>query len=300
MNIKPLLLSLLAAMCWGINVPLTKLILDKSAVAPTMMTALFCFGAIIGLLIFKLLFWNKYTDKKQEPLFERSNLIWLAATLVIGGVLAPLLLNLNIKNTAGSTASFFMNAESAATALVAYLFFGKKLGKLLWFAVAAITLADIVLVYNGGQAYRLTFAAVCVLGAFVLWGFDNNFVEKIAKKDPISILFAKNTIGGAVLFVTSFIFLHNKIPDISTAAAICLTGAVSYGFGIALLYLSIRLIGAARSAAVFGTAPFVGTFLSVIIFGEKVNFSFFAALLLMLAGFFLLMTEAYKKQREGI
>lgn len=68
-------------------------------------------------------------------------------------------------------------------------------------------------------------------------------------------------------------------------------GAVSYGLSIQLFILAMRGLGAARTSMLFGVAPFVGTFLSLIVFREMPQNLFWVAVLVMLAGAWLMVTE---------
>ncbi|WP_242393962.1 DMT family transporter [Anaeromyxobacter oryzisoli] len=52
-------------------------------------------------------------------------------------------------------------------------------------------------------------------------------------------------------------------------SAALLTGALGYGASLVLFLLAVRAIGAARQAAYFATAPFIGALLAVPLLGER-------------------------------
>jgi drug/metabolite transporter (DMT)-like permease len=48
-------------------------------------------------------------------------------------------------------------------------------------------------------------------------------------------------------------------------------GVVGYGLSLALFIGSMRRLGVARSAALFGTYPFVGVLASALVLGERLS-----------------------------
>jgi len=72
-----------------------------------------------------------------------------------------------------------------------------------------------------------------------------------------------------------------------------LLGSLSYGISIALFILAIRDLGAARTSALFGTAPFVGALLSFLLFQQAPNTLFVIALPIMIGGAVLVLGEEH-------
>ena len=58
------------------------------------------------------------------------------------------------------------------------------------------------------------------------------------------------------------------MPPVGTLAGGLLLGLVSYGASVVLAVYAMRLIGVAREAAFFATAPFIGALVSVAVLGE--------------------------------
>ena len=67
-------------------------------------------------------------------------------------------------------------------------------------------------------------------------------------------------------------------------ACVLLLGFVAYGLSIYYYVYAQRLLGAARTSAYYAVAPFIGAFLSLIIFREVPGVLFLAALALMVVG----------------
>jgi hypothetical protein len=82
-------------------------------------------------------------------------------------------------------------------------------------------------------------------------------------------------------------------PASATLAAALTLGFLSYGVSLVLFILALRHLGAARTAAHFSTAPFIGAAIAVLGLGEPITASFITALLLMLAATWLVLTERH-------
>lgn len=61
-------------------------------------------------------------------------------------------------------------------------------------------------------------------------------------------------------------------------------GFVAYGLSIFFYVYAQRILGAARTSAYYAIAPFIGTFLSLLIFREMPPYTYFIALGLMAVG----------------
>ncbi|MGH6629082.1 MAG: EamA/RhaT family transporter, partial [Burkholderiales bacterium] len=72
-----------------------------------------------------------------------------------------------------------------------------------------------------------------------------------------------------------------------------IVGFLGYGVSLVLFILALRHLGAARTAAHFSTAPFIGAAIAIVALGEPFTASFAAALTLMLAATWLVLTERH-------
>lgn len=73
-----------------------------------------------------------------------------------------------------------------------------------------------------------------------------------------------------------------------------LLGFLAYGLSITFYILAQRDLGAARTSAFYSAAPFIGVALSWLILREPVSLSFFIALIVMLFGAYLAVTENHE------
>jgi drug/metabolite transporter (DMT)-like permease len=230
-------------------------------------------------------------SRLESPL-RRSDLPWLAGALLAGGVAGPVLLLAGLSLTPAATASLLLNFEAVATTLLAALLFGEAVGRRVWVAVGLITLGSILLSLNLTGQWGFTLGALAVLGACLLWGLDNNLTRNVSAKDPLAIVTFKGLGAGAFSFGLSLLF-GQALPAPGVAGQALLLGAASYGLSIALFVLALRCLGAARSGALFGAAPFLGAGLSFLIFRERLGWTFYLALPLMAAGLLALLGEQH-------
>jgi drug/metabolite transporter (DMT)-like permease len=179
-----------------------------------------------------------------------------------------------------------------ATSAIAVLVFREAIGRRVWAAVALITLATALLAVNLSGGFGVSAGALGVIGACIFWGIDNNLTCNISSKDPIAIGMIKGLGAGAFSLAVALL-LGRHLPGLTViAAALCL-GAFSYGFSIAMFILAARGLGAARTSAWFGTAPFAGALLSLLVFREFPGVQFLVSLPIMIGGMLLLFGEQH-------
>jgi len=284
---SPALLALLAAILFGASAPLSKLLL--ASVQPITLAALLYLGSGVGVLLLRTLTnWRK-TGPVEAPL-RKKDLPWLAGAVIAGGIAAPILLLLGLDRTPAATASLLLNFEGVATAIIALLIFKEAIGRRVVLAVALVTLASILLTWTAGEQFGISLGALAVIGATVLWGFDNNFTRNISGCDPLLIVMIKGLTAGSFNLALSA-SLGESFPGLLAAFLAMLLGSLSYGASIYLFILALRGLGAARTSTLFGTAPFAGAILAIILLREKPEGLFFPALVVMLIGAWLLLSE---------
>src|SRR4051812_49512863 len=99
-------LTLASAVLFGASTPFAKLLLG--AVDPWLMAGLLYIGAGLGLAIIHLSRGVLRLPAIEAPL-RRPDVPWLAAVILFGGVLGPLLLMLGLARTDAAAASLLLN-----------------------------------------------------------------------------------------------------------------------------------------------------------------------------------------------
>jgi drug/metabolite transporter (DMT)-like permease len=288
-NLGFILQALLAALFFGASAPIAKLLLGN--VPPVLMAAFLYLGSGTGISLIKL--YQRFSKHQKEAGIKRSDVGWLAGAILSGGILAPIILMVSLKNTPASTASLLLNFEGVGTTLIALFFFRESISRRALAAILAITLASIFLSTDFKNGFGFSLGALGILLACLLWGVDNNFTRNISAKDPLTIVAWKGLVAGSFSLLLG-LGLGQRLPALTAILSILLLGFISYGLSTMLFIYSMRGLGAARTSALYGTAPLAGVLLSIVIFGEFPSFLFIIAAILMIGGALLLINEQHE------
>ena len=289
-QIKPIIQALLAAALFGASAPLSKLLLGGTD--PITLAGFLYLGSGFGAGLMMLLERISPKGPVSEAKITRTDLPWLLGAIIAGGIAAPIILLVGLQTTPATTASLLLNFETAATAILAVLFFKESMGKRITWAIILITFASILLSWIGG-AWGFSLGALAILGACIFWGLDNNFTRNVSAKDPLFIVFTKGVLAGLFSLILAFL-LGRPLPEFRGILFAMLLGFISYGLSIRLCILSMRSLGAIRTYALFGTAPFAGAILSFFLLKDAPNTSFWFAVPIMLAGALLMVSEKHE------
>ena len=282
--------ALLAAALFGASAPLSKLLLGE--MQPIPLAALLYLGSGAGMLAYRLFQHRSAQGSALEAGVSRTDMPWLAGAVLAGGVAGPIVLLFSLRVTPAATASLLLNFEGVATTLIAALAFKEAIGRRVWGAIGCVTLASILLSWQTGSEWgmRISVGAVGIVCACVLWGVDNNFTRNVSSKDPTAIVTIKGLAAGSFSLLLTAL-LGQPLPGAGAVLGGLLLGTVSYGLSIMLFVHAMRGLGAARTSALFGAAPFVGAVLSFVLFRESLGLVALIALPLMIVGTALLIGE---------
>ncbi len=287
-NLGFILQALLAALFFGASAPISKLLLGD--VPPILMAAFLYLGSGSGISLIKL--YQRFSRNQKEAGIKRPDVGWLAGAIISGGILAPIILMISLKNTPASTASLLLNFEGVGTTLIALFFFHESISRRALAAILAITLASVFLSTDFSSGFGFSLSALGVISACVLWGVDNNFTRNISAKDPLTIVAWKGLVAGSFSLLLG-LGLGQRPPALTAILSILLLGFISYGLSTMLFIYSMRGLGAARTSALYGTAPLAGVLLSILIFKDPITLFFGIAAVLMVAGALLLANEEH-------
>jgi len=292
MDRRPVLAVIAAATLYGVGLPLTKALLKD--ISPVAMAGLLYCGAFVGLGLYHALMRlarNKTNDASSS--LSRKDLPWLAGSVVIGGFLAPILLMVGLDLASGFSASLLSNLEGVATAIIAVLVFHEATGKRLWLALGCMTVGAVILSWNGGAGQFEPAGPVLIVLSMACWGFDNNFTRQIATRDPLQIALVKSLVAGTVPIMIVLFLGWNIRLDITLVYAL-VVGAFGYGASLVLFIIALKGIGASRTGALFGLAPFVGAIVSVLFLQEWLGWVMLPAAGLMALGAWLIVAETHR------
>lgn len=285
--------AIAAAALYAINIPLSKLLLIK--VDTTMMAAFLYLGAGIGMLIFSAA--GKLTGKqKKRELLTRKELPYTVAMVVLD-IIAPVLLMAGISSTNSANVSLLNNFEIVATSIIALIIFKEMISKRLWLAIGLVTLASIILSFEGNGAFVFNEGSLLVLGACTCWGFENNCTKMLSHKNSEEIVIIKGCFSGLGSFIVALL-LGEGIPAVKYILAVMLLGFVAYGLSINFYIMAQKELGAAKTSAFYSIAPFLGVGFSMLLLGEKPELQFYIALAIMAVSTVMMARDTVNQEKR--
>lgn len=276
---KAIFFAVLAAALYALNSPLSKLLLRD--VSPMMMAAFLYLGAGMGLFAVGL-FRRLDPDAREELPLTREELPYTLGMIVLD-IAAPIFLMLGLSQTTAENASLLNNFEIVATSLIAFLVFHEHISGRLAAGISFVTLASLILSFEDMKSFSFSVGSLYVLAACVCWGFENNCTRMLSDKSPIQIVVIKGFCSGLGSLVIA-LAVGERFPGVVYILAAMLVGFVAYGLSICFYIYAQRDLGAARTSAYYSVAPFVGVFLSLLIFREWPEANFWVALVIMAGG----------------
>jgi len=287
--------GLLAALSFGIGAPLAKLLGARTA--PLMLAALLYGGAALALGLCGGAL-RRPGAAREAPLVK-GDLPALLVITVLGGMLGPFLMLLGLARVSATAGALLLNFEGPLTALIAVLAFGEHLGRRALVATVLVAGGAVLLAGGHGVGGASVGGALALVGACAAWAIDNNFTQRVALRDPVAVVRVK-TLGAAVGNFALALAHGDHLPATPVVAAALGLGAVSYGISVLLDAYALRLLGAAREAAYFATAPFIGAVAGAALFRERFGVIEVGAGLLMVAGVVVLLREKHLHTHEAI
>ena len=278
--------AILAAALYAINIPFSKILFEY--VDSTMMAGILYYGAGVGMFLYTSL--SGVFGKKvvKEPL-TKAELPYTIAMILLD-IAAPILLMHGLSITTSANATLLNNFEIVATSLIALVIFKEFISKKLWIAIGLVTLASVILTFEGAGSFTFNLGSLMVLGAATCWGFENNCTRMLSHKSSEEIVIIKGIFSGLGSLIAAFI-LGEQIPQLIYIVAVMVLGFVSYGLSINFYIMAQAKLGAAKTSAYYSIAPFLGVAFSLFLVGERPALQFYVALTVLLAGTVLIIRD---------
>jgi drug/metabolite transporter (DMT)-like permease len=279
--------GLLSALFFGAGVPITKRLLPEFS--PLLLAGVLYLGGGLAVSAGR---WIGGARIREAPL-ARSDLPRLLTIVVLGGVVGPLALVSALRTISGVSGALLLNLEGPLTVLIALALFGEHLG-LRGLLAAGLVFSGAILLgsLSEDRGGTVPMGALLIVLACAAWAVDNNLTQGLASKDPWRLVMVK-TLGAGGCMVILALVRGAALPGPAVLATGLALGGLSYGASVLLDAFALRLLGAAREAAFFATAPFVGALLSVPLLGERFGARQAVAGLLMAGGVVLLLRERH-------
>lgn len=279
-------LGLGAAALFGLSAPLSKALLGE--MSPQVLAGLLYLGGGLGLTAYR-----RVRPSSVEAPLERADRPTLIAIVLAGGVLAPLLMLYGLERTTAVTGSLLLNLEAPFTVAMAVLFFREHVSRAVLAGIVLIVAAAAVLKLEDGSHGADTAGVLLLAGACGAWALDNNLTQRLSLREPIALVRVKALGAGAFNLTLGLALAGGELPALRMIAAALVVGSLSYGVSIVLDAYALRLVGAAREAAYFATAPFVGALGAALLLGESLGALDVGVMVVMAAGVAFLLRERH-------
>lgn len=277
-----------AAILFGASAPVSKLLLP--AIAPLLLAGLLYLGAGLALSLTMLV--RPERRRAREARLTRRDVGLLAGITVSGGIFGPVLMLVGLERVSALAGSLLLNLEAPFTILLAVALFREHLGRRASLAALAIVGGGVLLSWRPGQLAADPWGVLAIAGGCLAWGVDNNLTQRLSLKDPVAVVRWK-TLGAGACTTSLALLIGQRLPAPAVAAAAMALGVASYGASILLDMYALRMLGAAREALFFATAPFMGAALSVPLLGDRFGPAEAGAALLMASGVWLLARDRH-------
>ncbi len=275
-----------AAALFGASAPLSKLVLGH--VGPLMLSGLLYLGAAAGLSVLKIA--SRRTVAAREARLRGADFATLALITILGGVAGTFLMLYGLTRISALAGSLLLNLETPFTMLIAVAVLGEYLGMRETLAAFAIIAGAMLLGWAGGGFHADPIGTGAIAAACLCWAIDNNLTQRLSIRDPAAITYLKSLGAGAATLTIAF-SLGLPLPAAPVIGAALAIGAVCYGLSLYLATWGLRLLGAARQAAYFATAPFIGAVISIVLFRNLPGATEWCAATLMALGVIVLLRE---------
>lgn len=216
--------------------------------------------------------------------------------MIVLDIAAPIFLMLGISDGSAASASLLGNFEIVATTIISLVFFKAVVSRRLWIAIVLITFASIILTFQGADVLSFSVSSFWVILATICWGIENNCTERISSKNTYEIVILKGLFSGMGALIIAFLS-RESIPDVRMIMLALSVGFAAYGLSIFLYVRAQNVLGAAKTSACYAIAPFVGVFLSFLIFNEDLTDRYLLALLVMIVGIVFLVVDTLLRER---
>jgi drug/metabolite transporter (DMT)-like permease len=284
--------ALAAALLVGASTPAAKVLVGN--VPPLLLAGLLYLGSGLGLaavLVIRSILpgARRRAAPASIPLADWP---WLAAAVVAGGLVGPVLLMLGLARTDAAAASLLLNLEGVLTALIAWVVFRENADRRVVLGMLAIVAGGALLAWEPGGSVASP-GALLVVAACLCWAVDNNLTRRVSTHDAVLVACVKGLVAGAGNTALA-VATGATLPGSTVVLSAALVGFLGYGVSLALFVVGLRTLGTARAGAYFSVAPLFGVAVSLLVWPERPGVAFWLAAALMAAGVWLHVRERHE------
>ncbi|HEX7056752.1 MAG TPA: DMT family transporter [Bacilli bacterium] len=210
----------------------------------------------------------------------------MAFWLLAGSVLGPSLYFVGLLLTSGVEGVLLINTEAVFTALLAFLFFKERLSSKAIAGSIAIIAGAVWMSWTGDSLFSANALGNLLIAlGYLGWATENNFGRLLGEDIPaVTLVCFKALVAGIVMALLAIGFGQPIAVSWRVVPGIVASGAASLGLSLALFYMAMRYIGAARTGLVAATSTLWGVLGAVVLIGESLTQNVIVGGILMLLG----------------
>lgn len=289
-NARGAMCGIAAAALFGMSAPFAKVLLPGAE--PIVLAGLLYLGAALALSAARVAR-SRQADASEARL-RAKDVPLVLGIIATGGVLGPVLMLLGLERVSGVAGSLLLNLEAPFTMVVAVVVFGEHMSRRGLGAGLLIVGGGSALAWSAGDLTADSAGVLLLAAACLFWAIDNNLTQRVSLRDPVTIVQWKAAGAAAGNLMLAVAVSRARLPAAPVVVGALALGAISYGVSILLDVYALRLVGAAREAAYFATAPFFGAVLAVPVLGDRIGIREGAAGALMALGVGMLLRERHE------
>lgn len=240
--------------------------------------------------------------RSKTPLVKKDYVILIIVS-VCGAAIAPYLYFVGLHQSSAADTSLLSNVEIVFTVLIALLFFKEKLKPIGFIAIGLVLSGVIIITTNlqfSGSLLQLNTGHFLILGATLLWALDNNLSRIISVKiDTAKLVQLKSAIGGSILLSMVFLTQISLMMAVTQIPYVILLSVLGFGGSLYFFLHSLKRIGTIKTIMIFSMSSVFGLVFAAIFLHEQISMYQIMAILIMLAGIYLInRQESVKKKSE--
>ena len=261
-----------------------------TSIDPIVLSSLVCL--IAGLVFTPIARQTKFKRLSRKYYFL------LLATAVCGAAIAPVLFFLGLTQTTAADTSLLANGETVFSILFATLIFRERLRPIGYIAVCVILFGVFIVTTNlefDNSMFALDSGNLLIIGATMLWGFDNNICLIITKQIEVSRLVQiRSLVGGSILFLTVLVFRLPFNIQWTQIPSVVILGVFGFALSLFLYWHSIKRIGVVKASSIVSLSAAFGLVLAAIFLKETISLYQVIAVAIMLLGIRLMYSREKK------
>ena len=123
--------------------------------------------------------------------------------------------------------------------------------------------------------------------------------KNLSDKNTYHIVFLKGIFSGLGSLIVALL-LRERFASVKYLVLALSLGFVAYGLSIFFYIKAQGIIGASKTSAYYAIAPFIGAFLSFIIFEEKLTWAYLVGLTIMIFGTVIVVIDTLTKKHNHL